>query len=317
LTQADILEAQRTITNYAISAQSRFRGCLLGLACGDAVGTTVEFRARGSFEPLTDMVGGGPFGLEPGEWTDDTSMALCLAASLAETGRCDPNDHMLRYLRWMDTGYMSSNGRCFDVGNTTRKALEKFRATGHALDGPVAADQAGNGALMGLAPVVLFAYPFRSKALDLAEVATKTTHGAAECIEASRLFAAMLMQALAGSTKEGVLFGHDVHRLRSPRLIAIARGGYVGKPIGEIRGSGYVVESLEAALWCFWSTDSFEQAILAAANLGEDADTTAATCGQLAGAYYGLDDIPAHWRSRLVMHDDILNFADRMHGSER
>jgi ADP-ribosyl-[dinitrogen reductase] hydrolase len=118
--------------------RDRFRGCLLGLACGDAVGTTVEFAARGTFAPVTDMVGGGVFLLRPGEWTDDTSMALCLAASLTEQGRFDAADQMQRYWRWVDEGYLSSNGRCFDVGNTVYDALERFRQTGEPLSGSTA-----------------------------------------------------------------------------------------------------------------------------------------------------------------------------------
>jgi ADP-ribosyl-[dinitrogen reductase] hydrolase len=113
-----------------MDGRDRFRGCLLGLACGDAVGTAVEFAARGKFAPLTDMVGGGVFGLRPGEWTDDTSMALCLASSLTELGRFDPADQMRRYWKWVEEGYWSSNGRCFDVGNTVYDALERFRMTG-------------------------------------------------------------------------------------------------------------------------------------------------------------------------------------------
>ena len=97
-------------------SQDRFRGCLLGLACGDAVGTTVEFKARRMFPPMTDMIGGGPFGLKAGQWTDDTSMALCLASSLVERGTFDPKDQMERYIRWRDQGYWSSTGKCFDIG---------------------------------------------------------------------------------------------------------------------------------------------------------------------------------------------------------
>ena len=105
----------------------RFRGCLLGLAVGDAVGTTVEFAPRGSFLPLTDMTGGGPFQLEPGQWTDDTSMALCLATSLIEQRGFDPVDQMNRYCNWLEFGYLSSNGFCFDIGNTVSAALSRYR----------------------------------------------------------------------------------------------------------------------------------------------------------------------------------------------
>src|SRR5512144_2662418 len=109
-----------------MSLLDRFRGCLLGLAAGDAVGTTVEFKPRGTFPPLTGMLGGGPFRLKPGEWTDDTSMALCLATSLLETGSFDPRDQMERYCRWYEDGYLSSKGVCFDIGNTVRAALERY-----------------------------------------------------------------------------------------------------------------------------------------------------------------------------------------------
>src|SRR3989338_4950144 len=116
----------KTIADGKIKTLERFRGALLGLACGDAVGTTVEFKSRGSFLPVTDMVGGGPFRLKPGEWTDDTSMALCLATSLVECGRFDPADQMQRYCRWMESGYLASNGRCFDIGRTVSQALHGF-----------------------------------------------------------------------------------------------------------------------------------------------------------------------------------------------
>ena len=113
----------------AIPVLDRFRGALLGLAVGDAVGTTLEFKSPGSFKPIDDMVGGGPFDLAPGEWTDDTSMALCLATSLVEKREFDPCDQMERYVRWWKEGYMSANGRCFDIGNTVRSALVRFLST--------------------------------------------------------------------------------------------------------------------------------------------------------------------------------------------
>src|SRR5262250_3310607 len=130
--------------------RERYRGSLLGLAVGDAVGTTLEFRQPGSFDPLDDMVGGGPFGLKPGQWTDDTSMALCLAASLIECGRFDTHDQMVRYVRWWRDGYMSSAGECFDIGTTTHAALAKFEATGNPIAGSTDPHKAGNGSLMRL-----------------------------------------------------------------------------------------------------------------------------------------------------------------------
>src|SRR4051812_17438769 len=133
----------------------RARGMLLGLAAGDALGTTVEFRAPGTFAPVTDMVGGGPFGLPPGAWTDDTSMALCLAESLVEQLGFDPVDQLERYVCWYRDGHNSSTGRCFDIGGATRAALERFERTREPYPGDAAPDAAGNGPLMRLAPVVL------------------------------------------------------------------------------------------------------------------------------------------------------------------
>jgi ADP-ribosyl-[dinitrogen reductase] hydrolase len=293
--------------------RGRFRGCLLGLASGDAVGTTVEFKARGHFTPVTDMVGGGVFGLPPGAWTDDTSMALCLAASLTELGRFDAADQMARYCRWTAEGYLSSTGRCFDIGNTVRGALDRFQRTGEPFSGSTHAHTAGNGCIMRLAPVPMFFHADRAAAIEHSALSARTTHGATECVEAARLFGAVLHQALSGADKEAVLLGHGVEDLTSPAVGAIARGDYRARRAADIRGSGYVVESLEAALWCFWHTSSFEAAILRAANLGDDADTTAAVCGQVAGAFFGEAGIPPRWLERLVMRGFIAGLADRLH----
>jgi ADP-ribosyl-[dinitrogen reductase] hydrolase len=290
----------------------RFRGCLLGLACGDAVGTTAEFCRRGSFAPVTDMVGGGVFELKPGEWTDDTSMALCLATSLVEAGGFDPADQMRRYWMWVDEGYLSSNGRCFDVGNATYDALERFRETGDPFSGSTDPWSAGNGCIMRLAPVPMFFHPDREAAVAMSGESARTTHAAAECIEASRLFGGILCSALSGEGKDAILFDHGVSGLGSENLQAIARGDYRSKGEDDVDGSGYVVRSLEAALWCFWRTETFRDAVLLAANLGNDADTTAAVCGQVAGAYYGETGIPAGWLDRVAMREEIRALADRL-----
>ena len=130
-----------------MDTEDRFRGCLLGLAVGNAVGTTLEFKPPGSFKPISDMVGGGPFRLKPGEWTDDTSMALCLAESLIAKQCFDPSDQLQRYLKWYREGHLSSNGRCFDIGNTVRHALTRFEKTGEPYSGSTDHSSAGNGSL--------------------------------------------------------------------------------------------------------------------------------------------------------------------------
>lgn len=291
----------------------RFRGCLLGLATGDAVGTTVEFKPRGSFLPVTDLVGGGPFRLKPGQWTDDTSMALCLAASLIERDGFDAIDQMNRYCAWLDRGYLSSTGSCFDIGNTVRQALQQYKASGAPFSGSTDPQSAGNGCLMRIAPIPMFYFPNRDRILHFAGESSRTTHGAAECIDASRLFCDVLFRALSGASKTEILSQSDLSIISSPSICKIAQGEYQNKAIDDIRGSGYVVKSLEAALWCFWTTQTYAEAILAATNLGDDADTTAAICGQVAGAYYGESKIPGHWLEQLTMRQEITQMVDRLY----
>lgn len=295
-----------------MNESDRFRGCLLGLATGDAVGTAVEFQARGSFPPVTDMVGRGPFHLKPGEWTDDTSMALCLATSLVEVGGFDARDQMNRYCQWHEHGYLSSTGHCVDIGNTVRQALQRYRATGDPFSGSSDPLAAGNGSIMRLAPVPLRYFPNRERIWHYAAESSRTTHGALECLDACRLLGDILLRALAGADKPALLLSTDPGQVASASIQAIARGAYCQKAEHAVRGTGYVVYSLEAALWCFWVTDSFEAAILKAANLGEDADTTAAICGQVAGAYYGESGIPALWLERLVMREEVGRLAERL-----
>lgn len=297
----------------ALTSLDRHRGALLGLACGDAVGTTVEFQPRGSFAPLTDMVGGGPFGLRAGQWTDDTSMALCLAESLLAQHGCDPQDQMTRYANWYQWGYWSSTGHCFDIGMATRAAIQRFLATGEPLAGSPDPDQAGNGPLMRLAPVPMFFGPDESLVQRMAELSSRTTHAAPECLQACRLFAVALARALRGLPWPQVLdLGAIACATDSPRIRDIAAGTYRDKSAAQIRSSGYVVDSLEAALWCCTRHDSFEGAVLQAANLGDDADTTAAIAGQLAGAMHGASGIPAHWLRRLHLGDDIGALAESL-----
>jgi len=290
----------------------RYRGCLLGMAVGDAIGTTVEFKPRGTFPPVTDMMGGGIFRLKPGQWTDDTSMGLCLATSLVEKEGFDPLDQMQRYLHWCEDGYLSSTGTCFDIGSTVRHALNHFRETGEPYSGSTDSMSAGNGSLMRLAPVALFYAPDRAMASSYAVKSSRTTHAAVECLEACSLFAEMLVMALDGLDKNSILFENASKLFGSPKITAIAKGAYMQKHAGQIKGSGYVIDSLEAALWCFWKSSNYSEAVLAAANLGDDADTTAAICGQIAGAYYGQSGIPASWLEILYMRDEIIRLAERL-----
>jgi len=300
------------------SLASRFRGCLLGLAVGDAIGTTVEFMSRGSFEPLTDMVGGGPFHLPVGAWTDDTSMALCLADSLIEHRGFSAHDQMKRYLDWWRHGFRSSTGKCFDIGQTTARALRHFEANGNPFSGSTDLNTSGNGSLMRLAPIPMF-YLGRGlpAAIAAAQDSSRTTHGSVLCLDACRLLCDLIFAALSGNSKHDLLFEDDYFdflevKPLAPKIQGIFKGDYREKTIDQISGSGYVVDCLEAACWCFLKTDNFRDAVLLAANLGDDADTTAAVVGQLAGAYYGEDGIPREWLMNLVMAEEIGALADRL-----
>jgi ADP-ribosylglycohydrolase len=303
----------------AIEQLQRYRGCLLGLAAGDALGSTLEFSVPGTFTPIDDMVGGGHFGLEAGQWTDDTSMALCMAESLIAHRKFHPLDIMRRFLKWYREGYLSSTGSCFDIGTTCRRAIERFELTGEPFCGSLDPMSAGNGSVMRLAPMAMFFARQPYKAILACGDSSMLTHGAVAAVDACRLFGALLVGALSGESKEKLLSERyspvpdfwRSHRL-VPEIDEIAKGSYKFKSPPEIKGTGYVVKSLEAALWAFYNSTNFRDGCLIAANLGDDADTTAAIYGQLAGAYYGVDDIPAMWLKQLAMHDYIDQLAQTL-----
>lgn len=296
-----------------------YRGCLLGLAVGDALGTTLEFKPPGSFTPITDMIGSGPFNLKPGQWTDDTSMALCLAESLIECNGFNPKDQMERYVRWWKEGHLSSTGRCFDIGTTTRTALSAFLKTGNPLSGPSDSYSAGNGSLMRLAPVPMFYANNPREAIEKSGESSKMTHGALAAVDACRYFGALIVGALNGADKETLLADHYCpipgywkEKPLIPEIAEIAMGSFKRKNPPQIRGSGYVVQSQEAALWAFFHSNTFEEGCLIAVNLGDDADTTGAIYGQLAGAFCSKDGIPFAWQQQLSYRNLILSMADQL-----
>jgi ADP-ribosylglycohydrolase len=292
---------------------TRIRGSLLGLACGDALGAALEFKSPGTFEPIDDMVGGGILGLGPGEWTDDTSMALCLADSLTSCHGFDADDQMCRYVRWSRDGYMGVNGSCVDIGIQTRQHLSEFERAGRVGTLRVDPEQAGNGSIMRLAPVPLAYRGDMERAIEFSGRSSATTHPAPRTVDACRYLGA-LIAAAAGETPKMELLDESFWRWGKlhPEVEEIARGSFKRKDPPEIRGAGYVISSLEAALWALHGSESFRDGALLAVNLGDDADTTGAVYGQLAGAIYGEDGIPAEWRSGLASHDMIRSLADQL-----
>jgi ADP-ribosylglycohydrolase len=303
-----------------VTTLDRYRGSLLGLAAGDALGTTLEFRRPGSFEPVADIVGGGPFHLRPGEWTDDTSMALCLAESLIDLRRFDPVDQLNRYVLWWQDGHLSSTGECFDIGITTSAALGLFLRTGKPFCGSTDRGASGNGCIMRLAPVPLFFARDPAEAMDRSADSSRTTHGSTVCVSACRYFGGLIVGAVSGADKQVLLAPRyspvpgywDAHPME-PEIDTVAAGSFRDREPPVIRGTGYVVQSLEAALWAFHKTDNFRDGALLAVNLGDDADTTGAVYGQLAGAFYGVGNIPETWRNRLAMRMTIETMADNLY----
>ncbi|HDS1060747.1 ADP-ribosylarginine hydrolase Tri1 [Pseudomonas putida] len=301
--------SDRSCTLTPGQAIDRAQGALLGLAIGDAVGTTLEFRRRDQGQ-VSDMVGGGPFRLAPGEWTDDTSMALCLADTYASQGKFDFATFADAMVRWYRQGENSANGRCFDIGNVTRRALEGWEAQGLAWMGNLEASTAGNGSLIRLAPTAIFRRHSLSATWWESVTQSSVTHRAIEVSECCKLFGAQLHLALNGADKEEAL-SPKVRPLQ-PRALIINAGEYKHKTREQIRSSGYVVDTLEAALWAVWNTDNFRDAILLAANLADDADCVAATAGQIAGALYGVSGMPPEWVAKVAWSRHICELASRL-----
>lgn len=299
-----------------IDVRDRQRGSLLGLAVGDALGAAVEFRSPGSFSPVTGYRGGGPHGLAPGEWTDDTSMALALADSIGSVG-WDINDQMRRYLRWWWKGEYSVNGECFDIGGTTVVAIRRFAQTKDATtSGDPSEHASGNGSIMRLAPVpICYGHLFPDRLEELIQKLVESslpTHASPQCLSACAYMGLVLSALIQGLDRREV-FSPDwepLQRLQHthplhPEIAEVAAGSFRHKQPPAIVGSGYVVKSLEAAMWAFHDAPDFRTAVLRAVNLGDDADTTSAVCGQLAGAYWGESGIPKEWREGLARPEMI------------
>ncbi len=292
------------------SQRDRALGAMVGLAIGDALGATNEFCQRDTAPHLTGIVGGGAFNLKPGEWTDDTSMALALAESLLHHDALDEHDLMDRFCDWRFHGAYSCHDRCIDVGRTIDAALHAYLDTGDPIAGDPDPQSAGNGSLMRLAPVPVRFWRHPARMRDVARRQSLTTHGASVATDACVAFSELVAEAIAGATKSEVLsprrgtWGAEISRVMSMAMLSKERSA--------IASTGYVVDSMEASLWCINQAENFSEAVLTAANLCDDADTVAAITGQLAGAIWGLSSLPSDWRKHLAWHDRIVTTADHL-----
>lgn len=285
--------------------ENKIYGSILGLAIGDAFGAPVEFKARGSYPKVIEYMPGGEFNLPKGYWTDDTSLALCILESINKTKKFDFKSQMNNFRRWWHDGFMSSTGFCFDIGNTTKKALARFEITDDVFAG-LESDPATNGAIMRLAPVSFYFHRSLKDAIKYSMLHTATTHAAIEACEASAVLTYVLHMALAGKSKNEILkFTHFEFKLSS-RISEIKNGSFKNKTENEISGKGLAFDTLEAALYAFYHSDNFLGGLIIAVNLGDDTDTVGAVYGQIAGCFYGLRAIPTHLVSELHEMNKIM-----------
>ena len=287
----DPLLAPETLA-AARSLRERFLGALLGLACGDAVAAATQYRRPGSFAPIGDLIGGGPFALPRGGWSDDTAMALCLADSLLAANGFDARDQVERYTRWQRDGYLSATGECLGITASTARALAMAQWRRQLFAGSHAPDQLDPEPLSRVAPVVMFFFAAEEEAVQLASDAARTTCQVPAVLAACRDLARALFLALSGQPKAAILAETAAER--------------------EAAGKGAVTEALGTALEAFAATDNFREAVLHAANQGGNSDVAAAACGQLAGAFYGAAAIPAPWRECLLRRELIEAYADQL-----
>jgi ADP-ribosyl-[dinitrogen reductase] hydrolase len=283
LLDPDVLSAAGTL-------RDRFLGALLGLAVGDAVAAATQYRRPGTFTPVGDMLGGGPFDLPRGAWSDDTSMALCLADSLIERNGFDARDQVERYRRWQQEGYLSATGQCVGITASSARAIAMAQWRRQAFSGSHDPSQVDPEPLSRVVAPVLFFFASSGQAVDQATEAARTTCQASAVLDACRSLAHALHAALSGQPKAVVL----------ERVVTAATGG---------RGAPAVLTAAAAA---FGATANFRDAILYAANLGGDSDVVGAVCGQLAGAYYSVKAIPTSWHNGLMQKELIASYADRL-----
>ena len=250
------------------------RSCIYGLAVGDALGVPYEFCERGTFD-CNGMVGNGTHEQPAGTWSDDTSMALCICSSLKQLGHVDTADIADKFRRWLQDGEYTCDGRVFDVGTTCQKAIMTgISAQSYA--------ECGNGSLMRTAPLAMFD---GIDMYDICDVSAIThAHAVAKwsCVTLCDILRTIRNSYTSAKCDLWRRYGHIASR-----------------PVDAIKSDGYCEHTLEAALWCFLNTSSYEDCVLKAVELGDDTDTTAAVAGALAGTYYGFEAIPPKWVGQL------------------
>ncbi len=290
----------------------RGRGVLLASAVGDALGATVEFMSPGEirsrFGVHRDIIGGGWLRLVVGEVTDDTQMALCIAHSIDEQQRFDAGDIAERFVAWFESNPP-------DIGNTTRRSLEhlvegeRWDRAGLLTHEERRPNDASNGSVMRVAPVALHSFRNVQQMLTNAEDSSRITHANPLCLDGCRAVTAAIAALLIDPDADFVAAALDV--VRSDELRRVIAGA-ADKHAEDLSGAGGVIPCLEAAFWAVAAHDTLEDALIAAVNLGNDADSTGAVAGGIAGARWGANAIPTRWTERLRARDELTDLADRL-----
>ena len=313
-----------TTNESMLEVINRMKGCFYGCAVGDALGCPLEFKPRDVHPVVTEMIPSmNHGGLLAGSWTDDTSMMLCLSASMvARDGLIDAVSELTHYVHWYKKGYLGVNGKCVDIGMTTKRSLLKFIHTGTPIDEPADELDQGNGSLMRIAPVPIIHWRDPDKAFHFGCCSSSSTHNHSNCRTVCGVVSYVLASVIKGdaTTKPQILellkrwmyYGGD------ETLQRILGGEFLKKSRDQIRSSGYIMHTLEAALWSFFQTSDFESGAVLAVNLGGDADTVGAVYGTMAGAFYGFDAIPTQWVEALQgrryldgVYNDVLEVVTR------
>ncbi len=322
------------------SLPSRIRGSFFGVAICDALGGPVEFKPRGSFPLVTNLKPNSNFSLPAGCFTDDTSMTLCLAQSLIDRRGFDAHDQVKKYIAWSQKGYMSSMPElgCFDIGIGTQAVLNAwdahFQENGHGKPGSEMArlvtkegqrmvdslfgkeSYCGNGSLMRVIPIALGFHAVEiDKAIHYARLSSKVTHPHLRCREACALYTQLVVKALQGSERRTLVDTIAIANIQDDQLrdrLSQYRtlDSWMQQTPKNIRSTGYVIDTLEAALWAFFTTVTFEKGAIRAVNLGYDADTVGAVYGGLAGAFYGFDAIPTRWMEAMRNKDLLYEVSE-------
>jgi ADP-ribosyl-[dinitrogen reductase] hydrolase len=304
------MESTKATPGVPDGLHDKFRGVLLGLAVGDALGAPLEFQpARSPGDYVAEMIGGGWQQLGPGEWTDDTQLALCVVESLLAKSVFDPDDIARRFVKWMESGPK-------DIGLHTQRVLAAIKsgtpwehASAKAQDTDL--ENAPNGSLMRCAPLAMFFFRHPDYAASLSPVLSRVTHAHPDCEAACVLVSVAITHLLMGvGVADAIDAGYSACESVSDAFRESVRRAM--QPSNATSPTGWVLDTLEVALWSLLHTSTFEQAIVEAVNRGADADTVGAVTGALAGAHYGLSAIPARWLSALSECDRLLRNADRL-----